>query len=100
MRPNRITVTSSNSPYLFPVDWLGGPVGLFATPAALSTYTIDYALFRPESGDFTEVDNWVPITAMTAATDSQSVEVGPLTCIRITLDAGTEVEVDVVQNRP
>ena len=99
MRPKTVTVTSSNTPYYIPVNWRGGDLGITATPAGSGNYDVAYtheSIAEGASG----VTNWTDITDMSAATAAASKEVGPCTCLRITLNSGTSVTVDVVQNDP
>lgn len=97
MRPKTVTVTSSNSPYYLPVNWRGGVLGVTATPAGAGNYDVAYT-HEPIRGGAANVTNWTDITDMSAATAAASKEVGPCTCLRITLNSGTSVAVDVTQN--
>lgn len=96
MRPKSVTVTSSNSPYYIPMNWRGGPIGVTATPTA-GNYDVAYTHESIASGASGATD-WTDLTDMSAATAAASKEVGPCTCLRITLNSGTSVKVDVVQS--
>lgn len=96
MRPRSITVTSGIKYY--PVDGRGGVIGVTATPSGAGNYTVAYAQEYPVDGNFANVNTWTDITDMSAATAVASKEVGPITCLRITLNSGTSVKVDIVQN--
>lgn len=98
MRAKSVTVTSSNSPYYIPVNEYGGVLGVTATPNS-GNYDVAYTHERPSSYDFSAVANWTDITGMSAATTAASVELGPAACLRVTLNSGTSVQVDVTQNR-
>ena len=97
MRPKSVTVTSSNSPYYIPVNWRGGPIGITATPNS-GNYDVAYTNESIQDGA-ANVTNWVDITDMSAATAQVgNKEIGPVTCLRITLNSGTSVTVDITQN--
>lgn len=99
MRPKSVTVTSSNSPYYIPVNWRGGPIGVTATPATDGVDNFDVAYTQEPIGDGASgVTVWTDITDMSGATAAASKEVGPCTCLRITLNSGTSVQVDIVQS--
>lgn len=98
MRPKSVTVTSGNTPYYIPMDWRGGAFGITATPNS-ANYDVAYA--TSDIGDGAAglaSGDWTDITGMSAATTAAAKEVGPSTCIRITLNSGTSVKVDVVQS--
>lgn len=95
MRPKSITVTTSNSPYYIPLNWRGGEVGVTATPNS-ANYDVAYT-HEPIGSGAASVTDWVDITDMSAATAQASKEVGPNTCLRVTLNSGTSVKVDVTQ---
>lgn len=97
MRPKTVTVTSGNSPYYIPMDWRGGSFGVTATPTSANydvAYTTDSIADGADGGSIA----WTDITDMSAATAAASKEVGPSTCIRVTLNSGTSVAVAVVQS--
>lgn len=97
MRPKSVTVTSGNSPYYIPVNWRDGPIGVTATPSGAGNYDVAYTHESIAEGA-DGVTDWTDITDMSAATTAASKEVGPFTCLRITLNSGTSVKVDVVQS--
>ena len=61
-----------------------------------STYTAEFSCTKHVEG--TEVI-WLPIPNMTAATTLQSVELGPVTRIRVTATGGTNCKVDIVSGK-
>ena len=97
MRPKTITVTSGNSPYYIPTNWRGGDIGVTATPSGAGNYDVAYTHEPLPNGDASQVTDWTDITDMSAATAAQSKVVGPTPCLRVTLNSGTSVKVDVTQ---
>ena len=95
MRPKSVTVTSANSPYYLPMDWRGGDIGLTATPNS-GNYDVAFTHESIASGIASQT--WVDITDMSAATATVSKQIGPCTCLRITLNSGTSVKVATVQD--
>lgn len=99
MRPKSVTVTSSNSPYYIPVDYMMGDIGVTATPSGAGDYDVAYThenALLIGAANIADSD-WTDITDMSAATTAQSKVVGPNTCLRVTLNSGTSVKVAVVQ---
>lgn len=96
MRPKTVTVTSSNSPYYIPVNWRGGEIGVTATPSGAGNFDVAYT-HEPIGSGAANVTDWTDITDMSAATAAASKVIGPATCLRITLNSGTSVKVDVTQ---
>lgn len=99
MRPKTKTVTSSNSPVYIPLNWRGDSAGVTATPNGSGNYDVAFTRELPSSYDFaSDVTSWVDMSNMSAATAVQSEEV-PVgaTCLRITLNSGTNVVVDLSQ---
>lgn len=96
MRPKTITVTSANSPFYWPMDWRAGEIGVTATPSGAGNYDVAYT-HEPISSGAASVTNWTDAESMSAATAAASKVIGPCTCLRITLNSGTSVAVDVVQ---
>lgn len=96
MRPKSVTVTSGNTPYYIPMDWRGGDIGLTSTPAGSGNY--DVAFTHESIADGVSGVTWVDITDMSAATATVSKQIGPCTCLRITLNSGTSVKVAVAQD--
>ena len=96
MRPKSITVTSSNSPYYLPVNWRGGDIGITATPAGSGNYDVAYT-FESLGDGAAAVTDWVDVEDMSAATAVASKSIKPAATLRITLNSGTSVKVDIVQ---
>ena len=96
MRPKTFTVTTANTPYYLPVNWRGGAIGVTATPAGAGNYDVAYT-HEPIGDGATGVTNWTDVTDMSAATAAASKELGPCTCLRVTLNSGTSVKVDFTQ---
>ena len=95
-RPKTVTVTSSNTPYYIPMNWRGGDISVVAVPAGSGNY--DVAFTNERIGDGAAgVTNWVDITNMSGATATQDEVIRGCTCLRITLNSGTSVTVDIVQ---
>lgn len=97
MRPKSVTVTSASSPLYWPVNWRGGELGITATPSGAGNYDVAYTQ-EPIGEGAASVTDWTDITDMSAAVAAASKTVGPCTCLRITLNSGTSVKVDVVQH--
>ena len=97
MKPKTVTVTSSNSPYYIPVDWRGGDISVTATPAGSGNYDVAYTQ-EPIGGGAASVTDWVDVTDMSAATTTQSKMINQATCVRITLNSGTSVKIDISQS--
>ena len=97
MRPKSVTVTSGNSPYYIPVNWRGGPIGVTATPNS-GNYDVAYTHESITNVGAAAVTDWTDITDMSGATAAASKEIGPCVCLRITLNSGTSVKVDVTQS--
>ena len=97
MRPQSVTVTSGNSPYYIPMNWRGGPIGVTATPSS-ANFDVAYTHEPITTTGASAVSAWTDITDMSGATATASKEIGPCTCLRITLNSGTSVQVDVVQS--
>ena len=94
MRPARYTVTSSNSPMTIPLNWMAGLASIIATPNGSGNYDVAYT--NVDITDTTITPNWIDITDMSAAT----AQVGDktltsVTALRITLNSGTNVIVDL-----
>lgn len=93
MRPKTITVTSGNSPYYIPVDFRSGETGIVATPNS-GNYDVAYTLESIAEGA-AGVTNWVDVDDMSAATTQATGTVQTATCLRVTLNSGTSVTVDI-----
>jgi len=88
-------VTSANSPLIVPLDVRGGTIGLSTLPAGSGNYTVQ-ATLTPFDDNLTAIYFAVP--DMTAATAAQQTAVFPITGIKITLNSGTSVAVDIAQS--
>ena len=95
MKSFQIIVTSSNSPLEIPLNPRGGDVAFGAIPSGGGDYTIEFTM-TPLNQNLTP--NYFPITDMTAATAAQQTAIGPATAIRVTLNSGTDVTIDVAQS--
>jgi len=93
MRPKRFTVTSANSPVVIPLNYRGGPTSVVSTPNGSGNY--DVAFTTVDIQDSTITPNWVDGTDMSAATTQQSNQFLNVTALRITLNSGTNVEIDL-----
>ncbi len=95
MRPKTITVTSGES--YVPVNYRGGEIGVTATPAGSGNYDVAYTHESIADGA-DAVTRWVDVEDMSAATTVVSKAVKPATCLRVTLNSGTSVTVDITQS--
>ena len=95
MKSFQKVVTSSNSPLVIPFNQRGGDVAFGATPSGAGDYTIEFTI-TPQNEGITK--NHFPITDMTAATTAQQQGIGPATAIRVTLNSGTDVTIDIAQS--
>jgi len=95
MKPAQYTVTNANSPLVIQVDYLSEWTGVVAVPSGSGDY--DIAFSRAPLADVTAT--WVDLPNMSAATTTQDGVVNAITGIRITLNSGTSVAVDIVQSR-
>ena len=95
MKSFQIIVTSGNSPLVIPLNERCGHVAFGATPSGAGDYTIEFTM-TPQNEEFT--NNYFPITDMTAATTAQQQGIGPATAIRVTLNSGTNVTMDIAQS--
>lgn len=94
MRPKQFTVTSSNSPVTVPLNYRGGKTSIIATPSGSGNYDVAYTAVNIQ--DSTLTPNWIDITDMSAATATVGDKtVSSVTAIRITLNSGTNVIVDI-----
>jgi len=96
MRPKRFVITSGLSPKVVPMSYRGGPSSIIASPSGSGNY--DIAFTTVDIFDASLTPNWVDITGMSAATTDQDAEVGSVTALRITLNSGTDVTVDISQS--
>jgi hypothetical protein len=95
MKPAQYTVTSANTPLTIALDHLSEWTGIVALPSGSGNYDIAFAR-APVFGSPT----WVDLPNMSAATTTQDEVVNTITGIRITLNSGTNVVVDVCQSNP
>ena len=80
---------------IFPVDYRAGDCTINVTPTA-STYTAEFTVNNVWDTSITP--RWAPITDMTAATTAQTKGIeAPITAVRVTVNAGASVEVNLVQ---
>lgn len=93
MRPKRFTVTSSNSPKIIPTNYRGGPISIIATPNGAGNYDVAFTTAPIQDSSITP--NWIDITDMSAATTQQNKSANNITALRITLNSGTNVVVDI-----
>jgi len=96
MRPKRTVVTSSNSPKIIPINYRGGRTSIIATPSGAGDYTVENTTVRIQDSSITP--NWNPISSMTAQTAQASDSAGSITALRVTLNSGTDVTVDISQS--
>ena len=104
-RPKSHIVDSTNSPKLVPVNWRGGTIGITATPSGGGNYTIEATMedISPDQDDVAGSDgaqnvvDWVGIEDLVATGDQVRTLVGVCTALRITVNSGASVKVDVVQ---
>ena len=94
-RSKTVTVTSGNTPYYIPMNTYGGQISIVATPAS-GNYDVAFTNEDIGSGA-ASVTTWVDVTNMSAATATQDEVINPASCLRITLNSGTSVTVDVLQ---
>lgn len=97
MRPKSITVTSGNSPYYIPVNYRGGQVNIGTVPAGAGNYDVAYTM-EPIGAGADLVSSWVNVTDMAGATAAEAKEISAITCLRVTLNSGTSVKVDIAQS--
>ncbi len=95
MRPKTVVVTSGES--YIPVNYRGGEIGVTATPAGSGNYDVAYTHESISEGA-DAVTRWVDVEDMSAATTVVSKAVKPATCLRVTLNSGTSVTVDITQS--
>lgn len=93
MRPKSVTVTSSNSPYYIPTNYRSDAINIVATPNS-GNYDVAYTLEDIGAGAASATD-WIDVTNMSGATAQATGTANGATCLRITLNSGTSVKVDV-----
>lgn len=96
MRPRRVlqdTVAST----IIPVDWRGGDITIIALPGATGNY--DVAFTATDIYNTTLTPTWEDITGMSASTTQASATLdGSVTAVRVTLNSGDNVTVDISQS--
>jgi len=93
MRPAQYTVTTANTPLIIKVDYLAEWTGIVALPSGSGNYDIAFA--RAPIDEVTPT--WVDLPNMSAATTTQDEVVNAISGIRITLNSGDQVVVDITQ---
>ena len=93
MKSFQKVVTSGS--LVIPFNQRGGDVAFGATQSGGGDYTIEFTM-TPLNQLLTP--NYFPITDMTAATTAQQQGIGPATAIRVTLNSGTDVTIDIAQS--
>jgi hypothetical protein len=90
MRPKSVTVTSSNTPYLVPVDYRNGPVTVQADATGTVNYTVEYTVQNIYSiTDPATNAKWDAVTNMSGATaDQVQVVDASINCLKITHNSG------------
>lgn len=96
MRPARYVVTSGNTPLVIQVDYRSEWVGVIASPSGAGDYDVAFA--RSPVHDTTITPTWIDFTNMTAATTDIAASENAITAIRITLNSGTDVSVDIAES--
>lgn len=96
MRPVRIVQDTVDNTVV-PMDWTGGPITILALPSGAGNYDVAFTTTDIFNSSLTPI--WEDITNMSAATDQQSATIdGSITGLRITLNSGTDVTVDISQS--
>lgn len=94
MRPKRFVVTSGTK--TIPMNQYGGDINVSANPAGSGNYDVAFTMTNIYDTTLTPV--WTDVTDMSAATTAQAKEInGAITALRITLNSGTSVTVDIAQ---
>ena len=99
MRPIDITVTSSNSPKVIPLDPRSGSIGLGCTPNS-ATYTVEFThdnVQEKASGDVNWFSDASASNTLTNQTSAVYKKIGPWSAIKITLNLGTDVDISISQ---
>lgn len=99
-RPKSFTVTSANSPFYIPMNWRAGTTAVTATPSGSGDYDVAYTLEDISISGSNGAENatdYVDIEEFSAATAQASRLIGPCTALRVTLNSGTSVKVDITQ---
>jgi hypothetical protein len=98
MRPHRYEITSAESPKVIAVDWASSEdLAIQAVPTTTETYTVEITVDRVLD-PLAPAPHWVGVEGMIGATTAQikSVKDG-VAGVRVTLDAGTQVDVTLAQ---
>jgi len=90
MRPIKVTVTSSNSPYLIPVDYRSPSTTVQSDAVGTINYTVQYTtdnvyeLTTPATNAF-----WSDVTNMAGATADQAQVIdASVNCLMVTVNSG------------
>jgi hypothetical protein len=94
MRPFEVTVTSSNSPKVIPMNYRGGKVGVILSPNS-ATYTVAFT-----NSDIQRDGSpiWYDDPDATSITTAYQSTYEPITALRITLNSGTSVNAEMSQS--
>lgn len=98
MRPARYTVTGANTPVIVQVDYRSEFVGVIALASGGGNYDVAYARSPLHEDGITPT--WVDFTGMSGATTTQDDVISAITGIRITLNSGDQVDVDIAETLP
>ena len=99
MRPRKITLTSANTPYVFPVDYRPEKTTLQATVAGTTSFTVEYTV-EPvlDMADPATHANWSAVDDMDGATASVSKAIdASITCLKFTHTSGDPVDIAISQ---
>ncbi len=96
MKAKRFVITSGNSPLTIPTDYRSGPISIITNPSGAGNYTVAFTTTPIQDTSLTP--SYIDITSMTAATTIQSEETGSITALRVTLNSGTDVTLDLAQS--
>lgn len=88
-------VSSGDDPLVIPFNQRGGDVAFGVTPSGAGDYTVDFTM-TPLNQNLTP--NYFPVTIMQGVTTAEQQGIGPATAIRVTLNSGTNVTIDVAQS--
>ena len=95
MRPIRFTQDSVGNT-IIPVDHRAGTTSVIATPSGGGNYTVEFTTVNIFDSSITP--EWIGVTDMVGATAQQDREVGTVTALRVTLNSGASVTVDIAQS--
>ncbi len=101
MRPSSVTVTGDNDPYVIPLNYRSASASVHVEVTGTIDYTVSYT-FQNVHAITTPATNadWVAITAMTAATTTQTTVIdASVSAIKIVVNSGAG-SVDVTVSQP